>query len=349
MRKKEMKALKFLAPKKFQYIDIEVPHIDDDQMLVKVEAVGICHSDVVAYNGRHPFRIPPVITGHEFSGKVVTVGKNSGKAFKVGDRVAVEPHIGCGKCYYCKSGMYNLCVDKRLVGVKDWVGCFAEFVAVYPSMCVAMPDAMSSAEGALIEPYCVGNHAVELAGLPAGSSAAVLGCGTIGMMTIVSLVNHGAGRIIGSDVSDFKGEFAKKQGASFAFNPVKDDVTAEIMRITDGVGVDAVFVDVAVPNILDQAFKICRKAGRIIIVALFDEPVPVDLKHIQLGQRYVIGTNMYTHEDYLQTMRQYQTGKLKLSGLVTKKIDFAAAGDMIHAMSEGKNNDEIKVIIDFSL
>jgi threonine dehydrogenase-like Zn-dependent dehydrogenase len=160
-----------------------------------------------------------------------------------------------------------------------------------------MPDAMSFAEGALIEPYCVGNHAVELAGLPPGSSAAVLGCGTIGMMTIVSLVNHGAGRIIGSDISDFKKEFTKKLGTSFAYNPVKDDVTADIMRITDGIGVDAVFVTVAVPDILDQAFTICRKAGRIIIVALFDEPVSVDLKHIQRGQRYVIGTTMYTHED----------------------------------------------------
>lgn len=344
-----MKALKFPVPKKFEYVEIPVPSIDDDQLLVKVEAAGICHSDIVAYNGKHPFRIPPVITGHEFSGTIISVGKDAGDSYKVGDRVAVEPHIGCGQCYYCVNGLYNLCVDKKLVGVKDWVGCFAEFVAVYPAMCVPLPDSMTFAEGALIEPYCVGNHAVELADLPAGSSAAALGCGTIGMMTIVSLVNHGMTNIVGSDVSDFKRDFAIKQGASFAFNPMRDDLTAEVMRITNGIGVDVVFINVAVPGILDQAFGICRKAGKIIIVALFEDPVSVDLRHIQQGQRYIAGTNMYTHEDYLQTMQQYRTGNLKLGGLVTNKINFAAAGDMIHAMSEGKNNDEIKVLIDFSL
>ena len=340
-----MKALKFVEPKRFEYIEMDVPRIEENQLRIKIKVAGICHSDVLSYAGKHPYRIPPVVTGHEFCGVVDEVGKNAFGDFHVGDRVVVEPHIGCGVCYYCKSGHYNLCVDKRLIGVKDWTGCFAEYVAVFPSMCFHMPYSMSYEEGALFEPYCVGQHAVEMANLPAGSSVAVLGCGTIGMMTITSAFNHEMGIIIGTDVSEYKCNFAINQGAIAMFNPIKDNIAAEILKMTNGVGVDCVFIDVSVPNILDQAFQICRKNGTIVIVASFDEPVKIDLKNI--CQRHVMGSNMYTAEDYKQAMKQFQSGKLCLKLLVTRQISFLDAGTMIHDIAEGKFGDEIKIVIKF--
>lgn len=344
-----MKALKFTAPKKYDYIEVETPRINDEQILVKVMATGICHSDIVAYNGKHPYRVPPVITGHECSGVVVSIGKQASGKFKKGDRVVIEPHIGCGSCYYCKRGRYNLCLSKRFIGVGDWIGCFAEYIAVYPSMCAKMPEKLTFQEGALVEPFSVGNHAVELAQLSPDSSVAVLGCGTIGMMTIVSLVNHGIKNIIGTDVSDDKQRIALTQGASYTFNPTNDDIVLSVLNVTNGIGVDAVFITSAFPGVMDQACDICRRFGKIIIVALFEDPFIFDFKKIQLGERTVIGSNMYTMKDYYYTLQEYKRGNLSLLPLLTKKISFDQAGAVIDGIAKGKYSNEIKIVIDYDL
>ena len=344
-----MKALKFTTPNRYEYIEIDVPRIDDDQMLIQVMAAGICRSDIVAYRGKHPYRVPPVISGHEFSGVVVSVGKLVAGGFKKGDRVVIEPHIGCGTCFDCKSGRYNFCLNKRFIGAGEWVGAFAEYVVVYPSMCINMPDNLTFEEGALVEPYCVGNHAVELAKLSPIYSATVLGCGTIGMMTIVSLANHGVKKVIGTDVSRIKQEIALTQGAFRTFNPTRDDIVSSVLNVTDGIGVDAVFIAAPFPELMDQACDICRGFGKIIVVAAFEDHFMFDFKKIQFREQFVIGSYMYTRKDYSYTMEEYKQGKLSLLPLVTKKIPFRQAGKVIDEMAKGKYSDEIKIVINYEL
>ena len=343
-----MKALKFLKPNKYEYIETEIPKIDTDMMLIKVMAAGICRSDVVAFRGKHSKRVPPVITGHEFSGVIKSIGERAAGEFNVGDRVVIEPHIGCGSCFYCKSGRYNLCPNKRFIGVGNWVGCFAEYVSVYPSMCFSMPDELSFEEGALMEPFCVGNHAVELAQLLFDSSVAILGCGTIGMMTIKSLVSHGLKEIFGTDVSEVKLEFALAQGATRTFNPTKEDIVPLLLNVTNSIGVDAVFITSPFPELINQAVRICKKGGKIIIIAAFEDPILFHFIKIPHGEFNVIGSHMYTKKDYAYALEEYKKGNLNLLPLITKKISFKQAGKFIKELAMGKHSDEIKIIIDYN-
>ena len=340
-----MKVLKFTKVGAYAYEELDMPSMQDDQLLIKVECAGICHSDIVSFTGMHPYRIPPVVTGHEFSGVVVKAGVKAGKGFSIGTRVAVEPHIGCGVCQYCRKGHYNICQNKRLIGVDDWSGSFSEYVVAYPSMCIKMPDSMTFDEGALLEPFCVGAHAARLTQLSEKSSVAVLGCGTIGIMTIVSLKQLGVGTIIGSDISEIKGSFATSQGATHMLNPMRMNIVDSILSITNGEGVDAVFIASSFPGVFEQAYGISKRKGRVIIIALFEKPVVSDITPVQQGERVILGSNMYTMDDYRWAISKYETGKLDLAPLVTRRIPFLEAGEVIRELSQGKHGDEVKIMI----
>ena len=219
-------------------------------------------------------------------------------------------------------------------------------------MCLKIPNTLTFEEGALIEPFSVGNHAVELAQLPPGSSTAVLGCGTIGVMTITSLVNHRVKQVIGTDVSGVKQEIALTQGASHTFNPTRDDIVSSVLNVSGGIGVDAVFITAPFPGAMDQATDICRGFGKIIIVASFVDPFLFDFRKILRREQYVIGSYMYTRKDYSYALKEYKQGKLSLLPLVTKKISFGQAGSVIEEMAKGtrgKYSDEIKIVIDYEL
>ena len=338
-----MRAIKFVEPYKAEYVDTAIPEITGDEVLIKVRAVGICRSDVDAFMGRHPYRIPPVITGHEFSGVIDKVGKNV-RDFKIGDRVCVEPHIGCGTCLYCKEGAYNVCKTKELIGVKDWVGCFAEYVMARPAMCTKIPDEMSFEEGALLEPLAVGVHAVELADMSEGANVAVQGCGTIGMLTLGAVLTKKPKNIIISDISPVKRNLAKELGANYLVDPAADDLGKVVMDVTGNYGVDYLFVTVPVAPVLQQSLTLVRKRGKLCIVALFDKPIELDVAQIQLNERTVIGSCMYTREDYEIALNYYTAGTLDFKKLITKRISFDEAASHVERLAKGELGDEIKII-----
>ncbi len=341
-----MKALKFTEVNKYEYIETEKPQITADQLLINVKAAGICHSDIIGYLGQHPYRIPPVITGHEFSGIITEIGSNV-TDFKVGDRVFVEPHIGCGECEYCKEGNYNICLTKELIGVGEWSGCFAEYVMAYPSMCHRVPDHMSYEDAALAEPYCVGNHAVEMADIPKSGTAVVLGCGTIGMMTIAALKTHGVAQIIGSDISKVKRERALEVGATDVCNPMEDDVVQKVLDLTEGLGAHTVFIAAGFPGAVDQAMSMSRKRGTVVMIAILANSIDFDMEPIQQGERKLVGTSMYTDKDYIFVQKKLEDKSLQLGSLITKRITFEEAGEVIDAMSKGEYGDEIKIVISY--
>ena len=147
---------------------------------IRVRVCGICGSEVHAYHGLHPFRIPPVVSGHEFSGDVVEVGEGVTRC-KVGDRVTAEPQYGCGECWYCKNGLYNVCTSKRVLGSNGWSGPMGEYVVVPENTVVRLADSVSYEEGALIEPVANGMYAVRKAGITKDTTICIIGCGPIGL------------------------------------------------------------------------------------------------------------------------------------------------------------------------
>lgn len=327
-------------------VDAPIPAIAETQALIKVKAAGVCHSDILAFQGRHPYRVPPVITGHEAAGEVVAVGRAVTRV-KPGDRVVIEPHIGCGSCWFCKRNEYHICPNKRLIGVGAWVGVFAEYVMAEEPMCFRMPDGMSWEEGAAVEPFAVGLHAVACAEIAPGATAAVLGCGTIGMTVLLALKLRGAGTVLATDVSAAKRELAVRLGAAAAFDPAAADPVRAVLDRTGGLGVDAVFVNVAVPKVLEQALQMCRRRGTVIDVAVFPGETPVALWLVQNFERRLVGTAMYTGKDYDTALREYAQGRLHLNPLISQRVSLRDSPAVIRRLARGDMPDDVKTIITF--
>lgn len=342
-----MKAMRFPEAGKAEIVDVADPTPGQGEVLVRVKAAGICASDVAAFKGTHNFRRPPVITGHELAGEIATLGPGV-SGLRGGDRVAVEPHVGCGCCEYCRQDNYHECPEKRYIGVGDWIGAFAEYVVATASMCHPLPARMPFEEAAMLEPFCVGLHAVRRAEPRIGESVAVLGVGTIGMMTLLAARCGGPGWIAVTDPSAAKRELAVRCGADAAIDPAREDPAATILDAVGGRGVDIVFVAAAAPGILEQAVNVCRRMGRIVIIASFFSGGGVDAKLVQQREQTVLGTSMYTGADYRLAIRLWKEGRLSnFSHLVSERIGLDEAPETVAALAAGKRTDNIKTIIRF--
>jgi threonine dehydrogenase-like Zn-dependent dehydrogenase len=212
-----------------------------------------------------------------------------------------------------------------------------------------MPAQMTWEEGAALEPLCVGLHAVRRAGLRMGERVAVLGAGTIGMMTLLCVNQTAPSWIAVTDPSRFKREMALRCGGDLAIDPMTTDPVEAILAATDGMGADVVFIAVAAEPALRQAVDICRRMGRLVIIASFFQGGLIAAHQLQSRERVVIGTSMYTAEDYTLAIRLWERGDLKkLPAMITDRITLEQAPAVVAATARGERPDAIKTVIQFS-
>lgn len=245
-----------------------IPVPKEDEVLVKIEYVGICGSDLHYYeSGRIGNFIvkPPFVLGHEAGGTVVEVGSRV-KNLKVGDRVAMEPGKTCGTCEHCRQGKYNLCEDVIFFATPPVDGVFQEYVAHEADLCFKLPDHVSTMEGALIEPLAVGMHATNQGGAHLGQTAVVTGAGCIGLCTLLSLRAMGVSRIIVVDVMKNRLDKALELGADYVINGKEEDAAARIMELTDGKGVDLGIETAGSQITAAQLIKAAKKGSVIVFV-----------------------------------------------------------------------------------
>lgn len=311
-----MKAVLLSAPFKLELKDIEKPVPGDHDVLVKVEATGICGSDLHTYRGTHPFRIPPLFPGHEFAGRVTDVGKKVNN-IQIGDSVTVEPWTHCGKCDYCLEGRTNLCSNKVAMGTNEWKGSFAEYVVSPESLVYKLPSEVSYEEGALIEPLAASVHAVRRSEVKLGETALVFGAGTIGLGILLFLNKAGISKTIITDIDDFNLSLAKQLGATRTVNVIDESIYKVVHEITSGKGVDIVIIAAGVKNLVQEATRIIKKNGKIIVIAIFDEMLPVDMFKIVNGEHNIRGSWAYTKKDFDIVMNFIALRKINPKPLIT--------------------------------
>ena len=205
---------------KMNLVERPIPKPQKNEVLVKLEYVGICGSDLHYYeHGRIGDYIvkPPFVLGHEASGIIVEIGENV-KNLKLGDRVALEPGKTCGNCEFCKKGLYNLCPDVVFFATPPVDGVFQEYVAHEAALCFKLPDNMTTLEGALIEPLAVGFHAAIQGDAHLGQTAVVMGAGCIGLVSILALKARGVNNIYVVDIIEKRLEKARELGATGIIN-----------------------------------------------------------------------------------------------------------------------------------
>ncbi|MBI5094153.1 MAG: alcohol dehydrogenase catalytic domain-containing protein [Candidatus Hydrogenedentes bacterium] len=277
-----MKAVKWFAPRDMRVVEIDEPEPQPHEALIRIESVGVCGSDLHYYEeGRigHSRITDPLILGHEYAGIVERVGAEADPEL-VGKRVAVEPGIPCGKCEWCRTGHYNVCRDMSFPGGPPHDGALREYIAVHAGFCYPVPDILSAAEAAMIEPLAVAVHTVELGQVKPGATAAILGLGPLGLLTAQVAKLAGVHTLYGTDLLDYRVDAGTRFGVDCAFNAVKEDTVKTILRETKGRGVDVVFDTARSSETAGLALQVARPAGRCVLTGISGEesdPMPVSV------------------------------------------------------------------------
>jgi L-iditol 2-dehydrogenase len=326
--------------------DVPVPVIKENEVLIKVEAVGICGSDVHYFqHGRiGDFVVEgDFILGHECAGEVVEVGSKV-KTLKLGDRVALEPGKTCGKCEFCKSGRYNLCPDVEFFATPPYHGVFTNYVAHPEDMCFKLPENVSNVEGALVEPLAVGLHATDLGGVKLGDTVVIYGSGCIGLVTLLASKAKGASKIILVDVLKNRLETAKKLGATHVINPMESDVVETIKAITEGKGAHVVIDTAAAVVTVKQTVDVLRVGGTIVLVGMTPKD-EVEFNFMKLmGKEGVLKTIFRYRNLYPVAINAIASGAINVKDIVSHEFDFE---DTKEAFDFVVNNakDVVKAVI----
>lgn len=261
-------------PDHMEIRNIAVPEPSEEEVLVKLEYVGICGSDVhYFHDGRcGDFVVDgEFILGHECAGTIIKTGKHV-KKIKVGDRVALEPGITCGQCEFCRKGLYNLCPDVKFLATPPVQGCFMNYMTFPENMCFVLPENVSAKEGALVEPLSVGMHAANQGNVGVGDHVVILGSGCIGLMTMLACKAHGATDITVIDVLPNRLEKAKELGATRVINGKKEDAVKAINELTGGMGVDKVFETAGSAVTTAQTAYLVKNGGTVVLVGMAANP-----------------------------------------------------------------------------
>ena len=307
------------APGEIIFREIPVPAVAENQILVRIQMIGICGSDIHVYHGEHPFTSYPITQGHEVSGEIVALGQGV-EGFAVGQKVTIEPQVFCGHCHPCTHGKYNLCEELKVMGFQT-TGVASTYFSVDASKVTPIPQSMSFEEGAMIEPLAVAVHAVRRAGDVAGKKIVVIGAGPIG--NLVSQVAKGRGaEVMVTDVSDYRLELAKGCGVDFAVNTRNREFGGAMVENFGPDKADIIY-DCAGNNVtMNQAIRCARKGSTIILVAVFADMATVDLAVLNDHELDLNTTMMYRHEDYVTAIDMVNAGKIQLQPLMSKVFPF---------------------------
>jgi len=331
---------------KMEIREVPVPTPKEKQVIVKLEYVGICGSDVhYLETGRiGDFVVEgDFILGHECAGTVVELGEGV-ENLKVGDRVALEPGITCGQCEFCKSGKYNLCPDVEFLATPPYHGCIENYIAFPENMCFKLPDNITTKEGALVEPLSVGMHAAKQGKVTLGSSVVILGAGCIGLCTLLACKAFGATDITVVDVIPKRLEFAKKLGATRVINGKDVNAVEEYDKITNEVGADIVIETAGSPITIGQTPYMVKRGGTIVLVGM----APKDILEFNfakiMAKEAEIQTVFRYRNIYPQAIKAIAQGIIDVSGIVTHEFTFDQTAEAFDTAINNKI-DVVKAVI----
>jgi L-iditol 2-dehydrogenase len=341
-----MKALVLEDYNKLTYKDFPDPLMADDEVLVKVEAVGICGSDVHGMDGSTGRRIPPLVMGHEAAGTITSVGKDVSD-WKEGDRVSFDSTIYKLDDWYTRKGMYNLSDGRMVLGVSPGEyrrhGAFAEYVNVPGHILYRIPDEVSFTQAAMVEPVAVAAHAVELTPLEWNDTAVVVGCGMIGLFVVQVLRARGCGTIIAIDLEDEKLDLAMKLGADAAYNPGKDNIRKEVEALTEGRGADVAFEVVGIADTVNLAIDSVRRGATVTLVGNLAPTADVPLQAVVTQQIRLQGSCAICGE-YPAVLDMIARGKVNVEAILSAEVPLSEGAKWFQRLYN-KEPGLIKVVL----
>lgn len=347
-----MKAYVIEAPQRIIEQEQPLPTPGPGEALVRVRAVGICGSDVHAYEGTQPFFQYPQIPGHEVVGEIVEIsaepapepqipGRTQAPLPRVGERVTLDPSLPCGHCYACRLGRYNCCAHLRVMGVHA-PGAMREYFTAPLACLYVLPDAVEDELGVLAEPLSIGVQATRRARLQAGERCLILGAGAIGLCVLLVAKALGALCAI-SDVCGERLQLAQRLGADLTIHPPTQDMQVALAEFTQGDGPAVVIEAVGRPETVAQAAELVAPAGRVVQLGLCSQPICfpgnifVKKEMDWLGSRLHGGTMP-------EAIRLLAAGTINPQPLITHRLPLAALPQALPLLAK-QPQEAIKIIL----
>jgi L-iditol 2-dehydrogenase len=313
-----MKALLLSKYRQLEVAETANPKIGEDEVLIRVEACGICGSDVHGYDGSSGRRIPPIVMGHEAAGTIVEVGSGV-RGLHQGDRVTLDSTVYCGQCANCLRGQMNLCDQRQVLGVSCGeyrrAGAFAEYVAAPARIVHKLPDSISFPEASMLEAVAVAMHAVSLAETPPDSAALVIGAGTIGLLILQALRATGCSSVFITDVDSTRLKLAKELGATETIL-ADADTLARISSLTGGAGVDVALEAVGRTETIKTAIQCVRKGRTVVLVGNISPEVAIPLQVVVSRQIRLQGSCASSGE-YPRAIELMAKGAINVKPLIS--------------------------------
>ena len=323
---------------------LPTPQIGPGELLVKVFASGICGSDILEW---YRIKKAPLVLGHEIAGEIAKVGKGLDERYKVGDRVFVSHHIPCNTCRYCLKGHHTAC--ETLHTTNYFPGGFAEYIRVPPLNAdrgvFLLPDEVSFEEGAFIEPLACVVRGQRMAGLEPGQSVLILGSGVSGLLHLLLARALGAGRVIMTDVNDYRLNMAKQFGAD-ALLKAQEDVPASLKKVNENRLADLVIVCTGAFSAFTQALQCVDRGGTVLFFASTDPgvelPIPVD--KFWRNAVKLITSYGNSPQDAVTAIELIRAGRVPVGKMITHRLSLAETGLGFQLFSKG--GQSVKVIIE---
>ncbi|MBO5382323.1 MAG: zinc-binding alcohol dehydrogenase family protein [Bacteroides sp.] len=312
-----MKAVQIVSPEKVQILDVEKPALQPDEVLLKIEYVGFCGSDLNTFLGKNPMVKMPVVPGHEVGAVIEAKGEQVPDNLAIGQVVTVNPYTNCGKCASCRNRRYNACQHNETLGVQR-NGAMCEYIAL-PWQKVIPADGMSTRDCALIEPMSVGFHAVSNACVVDNDIVMVIGCGMVGLGAVVRAALRGA-TVVAVDLDDEKLALAKEVGAKYVINSKTTNVHDEVMRISQGFGADVVIEAVGNPMTYNMAIDEVSFTGRVVYIGYAKSEVSFQTKLFVQKELTIRGSRNALPEDFRAVISYLNQNNFPYSKFISKIV-----------------------------
>lgn len=327
----KMKAIVAYAPGDYRLEETDTPRAGEGEMILKVEACGICAGDVKAFggapsfwggDGNPPYIKAPMIPGHEFVGRIVEIGKNVKGNWKLGDRICPEQIVPCGECMFCKTGRHWMCEKHDLYGFQNNVnGGMAEYVRITKeSLNYFVPGDMPIEKALLIEPYSCAFHCVQRANIQNTDTVVLSGAGTLGLGMVGAARQKNPKNLIVLDMKDERLAKAREFGADMVMNPAKEPVVERIKELTGGYGCDVYIEATGHPSSVQQGLEAIRKMGTFVEFSVFGDLVKVDWSIISDRKELNLLGSHLSPFCYDTVIEWIGNGKLPTAGVVSHKF-----------------------------
>ena len=324
--------------------EVSMPQIGPKDVLVKVKAAGICHTDLGIVDGHVPMGKLPMILGHEVAGEIVKIGEEVSKDL-MGKRVCVSYGIVCGSCPQCKVGNDTLCDKWQTMG-RTVNGGFAEYMAAPSENAILLPDNVGYEEASII-PCSVSTayHTVKRANIDLGQKVAIFGIGGLGL-NAVQFANLVGAEVIAVDVADKKLEMARSFGASYYVNAKREDVAKSIKGLTDNLGADISLEFVGSPVTYQNCIDSVKRGGRVVVAGYHPEPLKVNSLRLMLDEVTITGAHVANRSEIRDIISLLAKGKIDLKKMVTHTVDFK---DILSGFQRlrTQEGDPIRIVVKF--